>query len=144
MIVLDSDVVSELMRAAPSDVVTAWVQAQPAGQLCTTSVTVAEIHYGVARLPAGQRRALLQAAGDDVFAAFSEQVLAFDVDAARHYADVVVERDRVGATISGFDAQIAAVCRSRRALLATRNIDDFDHLGLELLNPWTVDPGQSR
>lgn len=144
VIVLDSNVVSELMRAAPSDVVVAWMQAQPAGHLCTTAVTVAEIRYGIARLPAGQRRALLQAAADDVFAAFSAQVLAFDADAARDYADIVVERDRVGAPISGFDAQIAAVCRSRRALLATRNTADFDHLGLELCNPWTGDPGQSR
>lgn len=141
---MDSNVVSELMRVAPSDVVVAWVQAQPADQLCTTSVTVAEIRYGIARLPAGQHRTSLQAAADDVFAAFSELILAFDLEAARHYADVVVERDRTGAPISGFDAQIAAVCRSHQAALATRNIDDFDRLGIDLLNPWVVEPGQSR
>ncbi len=144
MIVLDSNVVSELMRAVPSDVVVAWIEAQPAGHLCTTSVTVAEVHYGIARLPTGQRRALLQTAADDIFATFSEQVLAFDADAARHYADVVVEREHVGAPISGFDAQIAAVCRRRQAWLATRNTDDFRHLGLALLNPWIEDPAQSR
>ncbi len=138
MIVLDTNVVPELMRAAPSDDVVAWVQAQPAARLCATSVTVAEIRYGIARLPDGRRRASLQAGADDVFAAFSEKVFAFGADAARHYANVVVERELVGAPISGFGPQIAAVCRNRRASLATRNIDDFEHLGLELLDPWAA------
>ncbi len=144
MIALDSNVLSELMRSTPSEAVVNWMQAQPADQLCTTSVTVAEIRYGVARLPAGYRRTALAAAVDDVFELFSELVLAFDADAARHYADVVVERNQMGAPISGFDAQIAAICRSRRVVLATRNIDDFDHLGLELLNPWDDDLRKSR
>lgn len=144
MIALDSNVLSELMRSTPSDAVVNWMQAQPADQLCTTSVTVAEIRYGVARLPAGYRRTALAAAVKDVFELFSELVLAFDADAARHYADVVVERNQMGAPISGFDAQIAAICRSRRVVLATHNIDDFDHLGLDLLNPWDDDLRESR
>lgn len=136
MIVLDSNVVSELMRVAPSPAVVTWVQAQPPARLCTTSVTLAEIFYGVGRLPAGRRRSTLRAAADDVFTVFAERVLAFDAAAAAHYADVVVERERAGAPIDGFDAQIAAVCRSRRASLATRNVVDFEGLGLEVMNPW--------
>lgn len=81
-------------------------------------------------LPAGRRRALLGDAADDVFATFADRVLPFDAVAAGHYADVVVEREHAGAPMTGFDAQIAAICRVHRAGLATRNIDDFDRLGL--------------
>lgn len=137
MIVLDSNVISELMRAEPAQVVVDWVQDQQAAALCTTAVSVAEIRYGIQRLPAGQRRTLLRNAADDVFDAFAEQVLPFDADSARHYADIVVERERAGTPISGFDAQIAAICRTHRAAIATRNADDFIGLGLNLFNPWT-------
>jgi toxin FitB len=136
VIVLDTNVVSELMRTAPAADVVAWVHRQPAAQVCTTAVTLAEVRYGIARLPAGRRRDLLRAAADDVFGAFADQVLAFDAVAATHYADVVVEREHSGSPISGFDAQIAAVCRAHRATLATRNTDDFDRLGIDLVDPW--------
>lgn len=141
MIVLDTSVVSELMRAAPAASVVAWVHAQPPPQLCTTSVTLAEVRYGIARLPQGRRKRLLSAAADEVFAIFADRVLAFDVAATAHYAEIVVEREQAGAPIGGFDAQIAAVCHSRQATLATRNIDDFDGLGLNLLNPWADKAG---
>ena len=78
MIVLDTNVVSELMRAAPAANVVAWVHEQPAVEMYTTSVTVAEVRYGIARLPAGRRQDLLRAAADDVFGAFADQVLAFE------------------------------------------------------------------
>lgn len=143
MIVLDSNVISELMRKAPSPDVVAWVQVQPPARLCTTAVTVAEVGYGIARLPEGRRRSLLRAAADDVFTAFAERVLPFDTAAAAHYADVVVERERAGVPISGFDAQIAALCRSRDTSLATRNVLDFERLGLDLVNPWDTTPGAS-
>jgi len=136
MIVLDTNVVSELMRATPAVNVVAWVHQQPAAQMCTTSVTLAEVRYGIARLPAGRRRDLLRATAYDVFRAFADQVLAFDAAAATHYADIVVEREHCGSPISGFDAQIAAVCRTHHASLATRNTDDFDRLGLDLIDPW--------
>lgn len=137
MIVLDTNVVSELMRTTPAANVVDWVTQQPAAEVCTTAVTLAEVRYGIARLPAGRRRDLLRAAADDVFSAFADQVLAFDAPAATHYADIVVERQHSGSPISGFDAQIAAVCRTHHATLATRNTDDFDHLGLDLIDPWT-------
>lgn len=137
MIVLDTNVISELMRAVPSEEVVAWVRAQRSDELCTTAVSVAEVRYGIARLPAGKRRTGLHAAADDVFGAFADVIVAFDEVAARHYAGVVVEREQQGIPISGFDAQIAATCRSKGAALATRNTDDFAHLGLELISPWT-------
>lgn len=135
-IVLDTNVVSELMRVAPDVHVEGWVRAVPPAMVYTTSVTLAEVRFGIARLPAGRRRALLADAADDVFGAFADRVLPFDAAAADHYADVVVEREQAGAPIAGFDAQIAAICRSRRAALATRNTDDFGRLGLDLIDPW--------
>ncbi|WP_322762574.1 type II toxin-antitoxin system VapC family toxin [Frankia sp. Cr2] len=139
MIVLDTNVISELMRAAPADRVVTWVTSRPGDALNTTSVSLAEVRYGIVRLPVGRRRELLLAATDDVFAAFRDKVLPFDAMAARHYADVVVEREQAGTPITGFGAQIAAICRSRDAVLATRNTNDFTGLGLELVNPWGAD-----
>jgi predicted nucleic acid-binding protein len=136
MIVLDSNVLSELMRTEPAQAVTAWVQAQQAASLCTTAVSVAEIRYGLQRLPAGKRRTLLREAADDVFESFADQVLPFDAESARHYADIVIERERAGTPISGFDAQIAGICRTHKAALATRNTDDFTGLQLPLIDPW--------
>ena len=105
----------------------------------TTSVTLAKVRFGIARLPDGHRRTILGEAADDVFGTFEDRVLPFDAAAARQYADVVVERKRAGKPITGFDAQIAAICRSRRAALATRNTDDFGRLGLDLIDPWLSD-----
>lgn len=113
------------MRSAPSATVLNWVQAQPAPQLCTTAVTLAEVRYGIERLPDGRRKDQLLAALEDVFSTFADRVLAFDAASAVEYADVVVARARGRAPISGFDAQIAAICRHHRAALATRNINDF-------------------
>ena len=141
MIVMDTNVVSELMRAEPSAAVARWVGLQPAGELATTAVTVAEIGYGIERLPAGRRRELLRAAAAEVFDAFPELVLPFDAAAASSYAGVVVERDSAGLPISGFDAQIAAICRNKGAPLATRNTADFEAVGLTLVNPW-LDPAE--
>lgn len=138
-VVLDTNVISELMRPAPDVRVLRWVRQLPPAAVSTTSVTLAEVRFGIARLPAGQRRALLGDAADDVFATFADRVLPFDAVAAGHYADVVVEREHVGAPIGGFDAQIAAICRVHRTVLATRNTDDFDRLGLDLIDPWIAD-----
>lgn len=135
-VILDTNVVSELMRAAPDKHVEGWVRRVPPAVVYTTSVTLAEVRFGIARLPAGRRRDLLADAAEDIFGAFEDRVLPFDAAAANQYADVVVERERAGAPIAGFDAQIAAICRSRRAVLATRNTADFSRLGLDLIDPW--------
>jgi toxin FitB len=136
MIVVDTNVASELMRPAPSQVVRDWVISKAAGELYTTAITVAEIRYGLERLAEGGRKDRLKTAADDVFTAFGDYVLPFDAGAAAHYALVVARRDALGLPIEGFDAQIAAICRVRGAALATRNIKDFLETGIDLIDPW--------
>ncbi len=138
MIVLDTNVVSELMRAAPADAVVRWARAQAVGDVHTTALTVAEVGYGIARLPAGGRRDALQTAADRVFGALAAKVLPFDRAAAVTYGEVVAERERQGRPISVLDAQIAAVVRSRGAVLSTGNTADFALLHLDLVDPWTA------
>jgi predicted nucleic acid-binding protein len=140
VIVLDTNVISELMRPQPAPAPLAWVDAQPADALAITAITAAELLYGVARLPSGARkRALSDAVTALVREEFAGRVLPFDVGAAEHYADIVVECERRGRPISAMDAQIAAVCRSCDAALATRNVTDFEEAGIGLVDPWTSD-----
>lgn len=139
MIVVDSNVVSELMRTRPDASVRRWALSQPGPEVHTTSITVAEILYGIERLDDGSRKSSLRAAATEVFAAFADQVLAFDQTAAVAYATIVDARDRHGRPIDGFDAQIAAICRTTGASLATRNLHDFEHTGVELIDPWQFD-----
>ena len=136
MIILDTNVVSELMRPEPAPQVAAWVRERDRPELRTTSITLAEIRYGIARLPDGRRKQALLAAASDIFRTFEGQVLPFDAAAAEHYAAIASNRERSGKPISGFDALIAAVCRSRGAALATRNLPDFDGTGIETIDPW--------
>lgn len=136
MIVLDTNVVSELMRRAPAPAVVAWLGTVAPHDLYTTAITVAEVRYGIARLPDGRRKSQLVEAADEVFLGFPEQVLAFDAAAALAYASVVTARDRAGVPIHGFDAQIAAICRLHQATLATRNVGDFYGTGIEVVDPW--------
>ncbi len=136
MIILDTNVTSELMKPAPSPAVTAWVAHHASAGLCTTSITVAEIGYGIERLAEGRRKEVLRAAAEEVFSTFSEQVLAFDASAAAHYAAVVSRRERAGAPIDGFDALIASICRANDAALATRNGKDFENTGIDVIDPW--------
>ena len=137
MIVADTNVVSELMKAEPSSGVRAWVFGHRHHELRTTAITVAEILYGIERLPNGRRKTALREAAREVFSRFAEDVLAFDVAAASIYPEIVDYRERQGRPISGYDAQIAAICRSNGAKLATRNERDFAAVGVELINPWS-------
>jgi predicted nucleic acid-binding protein len=138
VIILDTNVLSELSRQKPSEQVLTWLDARSAGETATTAITVAELRYGVARLPDGHRKALLAEAVrgilDDDFAG---RIAPFDAAAAAHYAVIAAGRERAGRPISVADAQIAAICRNLRAVLATRNIRDFEGTGIELLDPWT-------
>lgn len=136
MIIVDTNVVSELMKPSPAPAVTSWVTSQRADELYTTAITIAEIRYGLARLPDGRRRDLLQAIADDVFTAFRDQILPFDARATDHYATIVISRQAAGLPIDGFDAQIAAICRVHGATLATRNEKDFQGTGVEVIDPW--------
>ena len=136
MIVIDTNVVSELMRPAPATAVADWVRARRPTELYTTAITLAEIRYGIERLPEGHRKNLLKATADEVFAAYEDQVLPFDASAAAEYAVIVTTRAAVGLPIDGFDAQIAAICRTHGAALATRNLTDFTNTGIDVIDPW--------
>lgn len=138
MIVLNTNVVSELMKADPDRGVLRWLAGRTPSELVTTAVTLAEVMYGIRRLPPGQRRDRLHRVALEVFADFADSVLGFDVPAAVAYAEMVSECERHGRPISGFDAQIAAIALSRAATLATRNVKDFKGLGLEVIDPWSA------
>lgn len=137
MIVVDTNAVSELLRPAPDERVLGWFAAQPRATLFTTTVTRAEILYGLRLLPGGKRRrgleqAVLAVFNDD----FVNRVLGFDVHAADAYAEIAASRQAAGRPISQFDAMIAAMARSRGAALATRNVRDFADCGVEIVDPW--------
>lgn len=137
MIVLDTNVVSELMRGTPEPNVVMWVDRIVASDVMITAITAAELMYGVARLPEGRRKRDLDNLVRGLLAEdFEGQVLSFDEPAAMHYAEVVAHRERTGRPISMADAQIAAICRNWNAALATRNIDDFADTGVDAVNPW--------
>jgi predicted nucleic acid-binding protein len=134
MIVLDTNVLSEPLKSQPSAEVLRWIAATDAA--ATTSVSVGELLTGVGLLPAGRRREGLQAAIERTLTSFSDNVLPYDEAAARSYAELQERRRSVGAPLSVEDGMIAAICASRSLRLATRNIRDFQGLGLELINPW--------
>lgn len=138
MIVLDTNVVSELMRPVPNPAVLSWVDAQSDRDLWLCSVVVSELLYGLARLPMGSRRAQLTRAFEAMLAEdFAGRVLAFDLPAAVVYADLVSLREQQGQPLAMPVAQIAATCLAHGARLATRNVRDFEGLGLSWVNPWT-------
>ena len=138
MIVLDTNVVSELMRPEPAPQVAEWVRRRDRRELRMTSITLAEIRYGIARLPDGRRKQALLDTANDTFQAFYEQILPVDTAAAEQYALIASARDRAGKPMAGFDALVAAVCRSQGAALATRNLPDFEGTGVEIIDPWIM------
>jgi predicted nucleic acid-binding protein len=139
VIILDTNVVSELMRDRPTETVIEWVDRQIGGDLYLSAISVAELLYGVARLPAGRRRRTLTSQVEGMIAEdFDHRVFSFDEAAAAHYAEIVVGRERSGRPITISDAQIAAICRSQGAQLATRNVDDFTDTGITVINPWSA------
>ena len=137
MIVLDTNVVSEIMRTKPEPAVLAWLDAQSTGELWLTSIVAAELMFGVARLPDGVRkRQLAQAVQVTLEEDFAGRVLPFDLASASVYADLCAARQRVGLPIAMADAQIAAICIAHGTLLATRNRVRFEGLGLTIVDPW--------
>ena len=138
MLVLDTNVVSELMKERPNPDVLRWVDNQLTDNLFVTSVTEAEIRTGIAILPEGERQRGLAASAERLFSVlFSERILPFDSDAARAYAMLAADRRVAGRPISQSDCQIAAIARCRGASVATRDVDDFEGSGIEVINPWT-------
>jgi len=136
--ILDTNVVSEPMRPLPSPAVLAWWSQQQPGGLFITTVTLAEILYGIELLPHGKRRAALLAGVERMFGkVLTGRILPFDEDAARAFPEIALRRRSQGRPIADLDAQIAAIAHSRGALLATRNAADFEGCGIRLVNPWT-------
>jgi predicted nucleic acid-binding protein len=139
VIVLDTNVISELMREQPHPGVFAWVAARPRVLLYTTCINQAEVLHGIAALPEGRRRAALAKAAYAVFTEdFSGHVLSFGAAAASCYADIVMTRRRAGHPIEGFDALIAAIALAAGASVATRDTAGFLGCGLTLIDPWTA------
>lgn len=138
MIILVTNVLSELMKAEPAARVVAWLASRHSPELYTTSITEAEIFYGIELLAKSKRRTALLAAAAGMFAEdFAGRVLSFDSDAARVFAVLAAERRAVGKPISQLDAQIAAIAHVQKATLATRNVGDFAGCGLDVVDPWS-------
>ena len=138
MTVLDTNILSETLKPAPEPAVIEWLDSLPPAECAITVITVAELLYGIGRLPHGKHRRELTAALEQILAhEFTDRILVFDADAAVEYADIVVDRESAGRPISMADAQIAAICRSRQCALATRNEPDFVDTGVQVVNPWS-------
>jgi len=140
VIVIDTNVLLEVMKPPQlrSANVFARLRTQEAAAVFTTTVRLAEILAGISILPAGKRRQEMQTAAERVFATlFSQRVLPFDEASAHTYAELVTIRRKRGLIIDPFDVQIAAIAKSRGMAVATRNVPDFEHSGIELIDPWS-------
>jgi predicted nucleic acid-binding protein len=137
MIVLDTNVISELLRPTPAKQVETWLAAQDGATVYFTTVGEAELLHGLAILPEGKRRAALAKAVEAILEEdFNSRILPFDRAAARAYATIAAERRSKGRPISQFDCQIAAIARTYEAAIATRNITDFNGCGITVIDPW--------
>lgn len=137
MIILDTNVVSELMRSGPDPDVVAWVDQQAQSTLHLTSITLAEIRFGIAALPAGRRRSTLSTAFENgVRPLFGERVLDFDESASREYASLRANFRAKGVAVSDADAQIASIAFAHRFHIATRDVEPFEAAGVHVANPW--------
>jgi toxin FitB len=137
MIVLDTNVISELMRPKPAPIIEEWFAARSLLELATTTINLAEIRHGLARLPFGRRRRDLESRFNSlVVRGFENRVFDFDLPAAEIYGDLAAGRERAGRRSPGFDGLIAAIARSRGLPVATRNANDFVECGIEVINPW--------
>ena len=135
--IIDTNVISEMMRPTPSPLVHRWLGAQPRTRVYSTTICEAEIFAGVSLLPRGKKRDRLTEIAEEIFAGLlAGRVLPFDSAAARAYGELLVARRRHGRAVATFDVQIAAIALSVGADLATRNIDDFDDTGIVVINPW--------
>jgi predicted nucleic acid-binding protein len=141
VIIVDTNVVSELMKPRPVDAVAAWLKAQSVDDLWTTAITEAELLLGAALLPEGRRkRAMFQTIEAVIDTLFSNRILAFDRSAAQMYPSVIVRRLSAGLNIDETDSQIAAIGLVNGAPVVTRNVKHFVHSGVAIVNPWTTSP----
>lgn len=137
MIILDTNVISELMREEPNQKVKEWIKAQKPINLGLSTIVIAEIQRGIARLPKGKRRSKLELNFDGFISeAFSGRVFSFDETAAYIYGDIAAKREKEGFNTGAVDLMIAAIAKSRNASIATRNTKDFEGCGIKIINPW--------
>jgi predicted nucleic acid-binding protein len=139
MILLDTNVISEAMKPTPDDTVRSWLDEQAAETLYLSSVTIAELLYGIGALPAGKRKDRLTEALDGVMELFANRILPFDITAARHYADLAVKARTAGKGFPTPDGYIAAIAASRGFTVATRDTSAFDAASVAVINPWNVE-----
>jgi predicted nucleic acid-binding protein len=140
VIILDTNVVSEFMTSPPASSALSWLNSQNTTSLYLTTITIAEIGFGLRTMPKGKRRDLLTEHFElFIKTAFEQRILPFDIDAARIYGDVLGHRRDIGRPISSLDGQIAAIARSRGFSVATRNIKDFEECQIDLINPFAYD-----
>ena len=136
-VLLDTNVVSELLRPSPNPAVESWVAERLAAELYFSAVGEAELRYGVAMLPAGQRKDALAEAIEGILQEdFEDRILPFDSAAARAYANIAAAHRAAGRTVAPADCQIAAIARSCGMAVATRNVRDFGDVGVEVVDPW--------
>ncbi len=136
-LLLDTNVVSELLRPSPNPAVESWIAARLASELYFSAIGEAELRYGVAMLPEGQRKDALAAAIEGILREdFEDRILPFDSSAARAYANIAAGHRAAGRTVAPADCQIAAIAHSRAMTVATRNVRDFEDIGIEVVDPW--------
>jgi predicted nucleic acid-binding protein len=141
MIVLDTNVISELWKAEPDPNVLAWIDAQMVETLYLSTITIAELRFGLATMPEGKRRTIYQDRLErEVLPAFSGRVLPFDLDASQAYAKLMAQAKEAGKVIGKADGYIAATAAARGMTVATRDTSPFEAAGLNVINPW--DPSQ--
>ena len=138
MIILDTNVLSALMRQEPDQSVIAWLDQQPRTSVWTTSVTVLEVRFGLQILAAGRRRTLLSKAFEELLTRLGQRVAAFDVAAAEHASDLMAARHKKGRPGDLRDTMIAGIVLAQHAALATRNVVHFEDTRIPLINPWTA------
>lgn len=138
MIILDTNVLSALMRQVPEHNVVAWLDRQPRTSVWTTSVTVFEIQFGLQILATGKRRTLLTEAFEELLKRMGQRVATFDLEAARQASDLMAARHRTGRSGDLRDTMIAGIVLAQHATLATRNTVHFEDASIPLVNPWTV------
>ncbi len=138
MIILDTNVLSALMRRAADPRVVAWLDRQARTSVWITSVTILEIQFGLQILPAGRRRSLLMNAFDEVLAnEIGQRVAGFDAVAAQHAAGLMASRQKKGRPVDLRDTMIAGIAMACHATLATRNTQHFKDLSIPVVDPWT-------
>ena len=137
MIVIDTNIISEVMKPSPSLAVLKWLNQQNSNSLFVSTITLGEIEYGSRILPSGKRRSELKERFEQfIFQAFRQRILVFDEAAARSYGEVMGHRKDLGRPMSVPDGQIAAIARSKGFAIATRNTSDFEECGFDLFNPF--------